>query len=72
MILVGIANIVAWPAAYITINRLMQNFAYKIHVGIFPFIVSGSIAFIIAVLTVSLLAVKIIKANPVDTLRVDC
>lgn len=49
-----IANVVAWPVAYVVMNGWLQSFAYRtpIHLGIF-FLAAG-LALIIALLTLSL------------------
>jgi len=64
-----LANILAWPAAYYFMNKWLQNFAYRIDLSIWIFILSGLAAFGIALLTVSYQSIKAATANPVDTLR---
>jgi putative ABC transport system permease protein len=64
-----IANLVAWPIAWYAMNKWLQNFAYRIDLTIWPFLCAGSIALIIALLTVSWQAVRAATANPVDALR---
>jgi putative ABC transport system permease protein len=64
-----IANIIAWPIAYFAMNRWMQNFAYRINIGLSAFILAGLITLVIALLTVSYQAIKAARANPVDALR---
>ena len=67
--LVIIANIIAWPIAYYAMNQWLQGFAYRINLGISTFILSGLIALLIAILTVSYQAIKAARANPVEALR---
>ncbi len=67
--LVLIANIIAWPIAYYAMNKWLQNFAYRIDIGLGIFLISGVIALIIALLIVSYKAIKAATANPVDSLR---
>jgi len=64
-----IANIIAWPIAYFAMNRWLQNFAYRINIGLGTFILAGLIVLVIALLTVSYQAIKAARANPVDALR---
>ena len=64
-----LANILAWPAAYLFINNWLQNFAYRTSIALWVFIISGAIALLIALLTVGFQAVKAAFANPVDSLR---
>ena len=67
--LVVIANFIAWPIAYYAMDNWLQNYAYRIHLGLDIFIVSGIIALVISLATVSYQAVKAATANPVDALR---
>ena len=64
-----LANVVAWPVAYLVMNKWLQNFAYRIGLAIWMFVLSGVIALFIAILTVSTKALKAAVANPVDSLR---
>jgi len=67
--LVLFANVIAWPAAYFAMNQWLQDFAYRIDIGWWVFALSGSIALLIALLTVSTQAIKAALANPVEALR---
>ncbi len=64
-----IANLIAWPVAYFIMNKWLQNFAYKTGISMWIFAASGVAALIIALLTVSLHAVKAATANPIKSLR---
>ncbi len=64
-----LANVIAWPLAYYFMHRWLQEFAYRIPIGLGTFIASGIIALIVALLTVSFLAVKAALANPIKSLR---
>jgi len=64
-----LANIIAWPTAWFAMNRWLQNFAYRTDIGIWIFIFSTSLAFIIALLIVSYQSIRAALANPVDSLR---
>jgi putative ABC transport system permease protein len=69
LILVIVSNIIAWPVAYYFMNKWLQDFAYKINISWWVFVISGGIALIIALATVSFQAIKAAVANPVDSLR---
>lgn len=69
LLLVLIANVVAWPAAYYAAARWLENYAYRINVGWGTFVVAGVLAFLIAGITVSSQAMRAALSNPVDTLR---
>jgi putative ABC transport system permease protein len=64
-----IANIIAWPIIYLAMNRWLQNFAYRIDIGLGTFVISALLALLIAALTVGFQAIRAARANPVDTLR---
>lgn len=67
--LVVIANLIAWPVSYYFINGWLQDFAYRIDLGWSVFLLAGGLALLIALLTVSVQAVKAALANPVEALR---
>jgi putative ABC transport system permease protein len=67
--LVIIANVIAWPLAWYTVNRWMQDYAYRLPLSWWVFVLSGLVALAIALTTVSLLAMKAARANPVESLR---
>jgi putative ABC transport system permease protein len=64
-----LANLIAWPIAYLAMNKWLQNFAYRIHIGIVAFLISGGTALLIAYLTVSYQSIRSARANPADSLR---
>jgi len=64
-----IANFMACPAAYYFMNKWLQDFAYRIDISWWIFILSGGAALLIALLTVSIQAIKAATANPVEALR---
>jgi putative ABC transport system permease protein len=67
--LVLMANIVAWPIAYFAMNRWLQEFAYRIDIGVLTFVLAGSVTLVIALLTVSFQSLRAALANPVEALR---
>jgi len=64
-----LANCIAWPVAYYFMDRWLKNFAFRIDIGIWTFMLSGVLVLLIALLTVSYQSVKAAVANPVDSLR---
>ncbi len=64
-----IANIIAWPVAYYFMNKWLEDFAYRINISWWIFALSGGIALLIALTTVSLQAIKAATANPVESLK---
>jgi putative ABC transport system permease protein len=66
---VGLAFIFACPIAYFAMNKWLQNFAYRTNLSWWIFVLAGSIAYIIALLTVSWQSYRAASRNPVEALR---
>ena len=64
-----IANIIACPVAYYFMNSWLEDFAYRINIRWWIFALSGGIALVIALATISFQAIKAATANPVESLR---
>jgi putative ABC transport system permease protein len=64
-----LGNIIAWPAAYYFMHKWLQNFAYRIQVNIWVFLLASALAMLIALLTVSYHSVRTALSNPVNSLR---
>jgi putative ABC transport system permease protein len=69
--LVGISILIASPLGWFAMNKWLQDFAYRIDMPWWIFIVAGLIAAIIALLTISIQAIKAAVANPVKSLRTE-
>jgi putative ABC transport system permease protein len=67
--LVLLANLLAWPAAYLFVRSWLRGFAYRTAIGAEVFLLSGLLALAIALLTVSYQAIRAARANPVESLR---
>jgi putative ABC transport system permease protein len=67
--LVLIANLIAWPLAYWAISRWLEDYAYRVAISWWVFLLAAVMALFIALVTVSLLAMKAALANPVKSLR---
>ena len=63
------AFIIAFPAAYFSMDHWLRSFAYRIVLDVWIFVLAGIIALGIALLTVSYLTIKSATANPADSLR---
>jgi putative ABC transport system permease protein len=68
---IAIANLIAWPAAYLILHQWLQNFAYNIKPAWWMFAGAGLITLFIALATISILSVKAALANPVNSLRTE-
>jgi len=69
--LVLIANLIAWPLAFWSIHRWLEDYAYRVDMSWWIFVAAGVVALLIALVTVSLLAIKAALANPVKSLRTE-
>ena len=67
--LVIIGNAIAWPIAWYAMNQWLQNFAYRIEISWWVFVLAGGLAMLIAFVTVSWQALRAAMANPVESLR---
>jgi len=59
----------AWPIAYVVMKNWLSNFAYRIDVEVRVFILSGILACVIALLTVSYQSIKTAVMSPADSMR---
>lgn len=69
--LVIISFVIASPVAWFGMSKWLQDYAYRIDIGFWVFVIAGSLAFGIAFLTVSFQAIKAAIANPVKSLRTE-
>ena len=67
--LVGIGFLIASPLAWYIISEWLADFVYKIEVGVDLFLIVGSMAVVLALMSVSWQSIKAATANPVDSLR---
>jgi putative ABC transport system permease protein len=67
--LVLLANLLAWPAAYVLMQRWLATFSYRIELGPAVFVASGLLALLIASITVAAVASRAARAKPVTALR---
>jgi putative ABC transport system permease protein len=69
--LVIVAAVIAFPVAWYVMNQWLQDFAYRINIPWWVFILAGILAAGIALFTISFQAVKAAVANPVKNLRTE-
>lgn len=69
--LVLLSTIIAFPIAWWAMNKWLEDFAYRIEIGWWVFVVAAIIALLIALFTVSFQAIKAAMANPVKSLRTE-
>jgi putative ABC transport system permease protein len=69
IILVSISALIAWPVIYYLAGKWLENFHYKITLGIFSFIAGMLIALGIAVITISYRVLQAARVNPAQSLK---
>jgi len=69
LLLVAVANLISWPASYFIMNKWLQNFTYRIDMGVWIFALAAGMALLIALVTISFQTIKAATANPADSLR---
>lgn len=69
--LAGIAVLIAFPAAWWTMNKWLQDFAYRTSMNWSIYLLAGGATLLITILTVSIQAVKTAMGNPVKSLRTE-
>jgi putative ABC transport system permease protein len=66
-----IATCIALPVGYYAMNKWLQSFAYRTTLNWWIFVLAALITFGIALITVSIKAIKAAMANPVKSLRTE-
>ncbi|MBD3415061.1 MAG: FtsX-like permease family protein [Candidatus Aminicenantes bacterium] len=67
--IVVLANIIAWPLSYFSISLWLQDYAYRVNISLFKFILASVVALIIALVTVSYQSIKAGLKDPVESIR---
>lgn len=69
LVLITIAIAIAIPLALLFSREWLSNFAFQIEITSWPFVISGAIALLIALLTISYHSLKLATINPVEVLK---
>lgn len=69
IVLILIANIIAWPLAWYFMNQWLNSFAYHIEMDGFLYLLAGVMAILLALITVSAQTIRAALSNPAKTLR---
>ncbi len=69
LVLIGLANLIAWPVAYFAVKGWLNNFAYRTQIPVVFFIGALVTSLVIGLMTVIYKAVRAASANPVDALK---
>lgn len=71
LVLVIISAFIAFPLAWLAMDRWLRDFAYRVNISWWIFAMAGLLALFIALATVSFQAIKAAIANPVKSLRTE-
>lgn len=71
ILLVALSTVISAPLAYWGMHQWLQNFAYRVSMPWWLFVLAGIVAVVIALLTVSFETIRAATANPVKSLRVE-
>lgn len=69
LVMVFLANLIAWPLAYYFMSNWLKTFAYQTTISFMIFVLTGAGALLIAYLAIIFPAWRIAQANPVNALR---
>ena len=67
--IIAIANVVAWPFAWVMMSAWLNEFAYRIDLSILPSVSAGLLSVAVAMATVGSQAYRAAKTDPIDALR---
>jgi putative ABC transport system permease protein len=71
VLLIGLAFLIAAPIAWYFMHEWLANYQYRIDISWWIFVVSGAVAIVIAVLSVSFQAIRAALSNPAKTLKTE-
>jgi len=69
LVWVVLANIIAWPLAWYFMDAWLNNFSYRIQINVWTFLLAGTLALVVALLTIIYRAWVAASRNPVEALR---
>ncbi|MCP4723493.1 MAG: FtsX-like permease family protein [bacterium] len=69
VLIIVLSNLIAWPLSSYFMNKWLQNFSYRVDINLFLFVLAGTSALLIAMLTISWQTLKAARKNPVTSLK---
>jgi putative ABC transport system permease protein len=69
ILLVVLSNCIAWPIAYFFMNKWLQNFAFRIGISIWTFLLALILSLAISAIAVLYKSLKAATADPIESLR---
>jgi len=70
-IIIIVANIIAWPVAYFALRNWLNNYAYRINLTFFPFIMVGLVLLLMVAILIAIKTIRTALINPVKSLRTE-
>ncbi len=67
--LVMLGTVISFPLGYFLMSRWLEDFAYKVNIGIATFLFAGTLAALVAVMTISYRVISAARSNPANSLR---
>ncbi|MEP4532759.1 MAG: FtsX-like permease family protein [Cyclobacteriaceae bacterium] len=69
LFLILISFLIAVPISYVALREWLTDFAYRIDIGVWPYVIACFITFLVALVTISYHAFRAIRINPAETLK---
>jgi putative ABC transport system permease protein len=69
IVLVVLANCIAWPISYLAMNKWLQSFAFRINISLWTFLLAMILSLTISALAIFYKALHAATADPVNSLR---
>ncbi len=67
--LVGISILIAWPIAFFLVKDWLNNFAYRVNISPWVFILSGVVGVLLALISVATITYSAARQNPAESLK---
>jgi putative ABC transport system permease protein len=64
-----LSNMISWPLAWYAISHWLQDFTYKVNLGIVIFVISGILSVFVALITIIFQCLKAASVNPAHSLK---
>jgi ABC-type antimicrobial peptide transport system permease subunit len=66
-----VVNLIAWPVSYFMMEQWLNDYAYRIGIGIYPFLTVSVLLILLTILLIGIQTIKAATANPVKSLRTE-
>jgi putative ABC transport system permease protein len=64
-----IANLIAWPLAWLVIQNWLERFVFRISIDALPFVLAAIITLLLTMAMVTYHVIRTLRANPVESLK---